>query len=246
MQRALLTGAAGCLLGTMAVRAQEVTPQSSLSSSETRLSGEAGGTLPQAPLPQPQGRLTLGERFKLEARVSFGVSAVVFPAAEAGYTMVHPPRDFPKEWKDGPGAFGRNFGADLARHTAGGLTRFATAAVDGEDPRYYPSTSGRAVPRFVHAVLFTVSNRSNSGHRTFALSNFTGAAAAGFVGMPYEPAGFNNVTHATQRAGLELITFTGHNLVTEFSPEIYRGLRAMHAPEGFAHYFISENPGTKP
>jgi hypothetical protein len=245
MQRALLGGAAGCLLGAMAVRAQDVKPSTSMSSSEARLDGGAE-TLPQAPLPQPQGWLTLGERFKLEARVSFGVSALIVPAAEAGYDMARPPSHYPKDWKDGPGAFGRNYGAELARHTAGGLTRFATAAVDGEDPRYYPSRSRRVLPRFAHALWFTVSDKTNGGRRTLALSNFTGAAAAGFVGMPYEPAGYNDIPHATGRAGIELATYAGHNLVTEFSPELYRGLRAMHFPEGIAHVFVSEDPGKKP
>ena len=108
--------------------------------------------LPQAPLPQPTGRVTLGERFTLEARVTFGASAFILPAAEAGYDMAHPPGAYPREWKDGAGAFGRNYGAELARHTAGGLTRFVTAAVDGEDPRYSPSTHRRYAPRFMHAV----------------------------------------------------------------------------------------------
>ena len=246
MQRALMAGVAGCFLSAMAGRAQEVTPQSSLNSSEAKFASEAGETLPRAPLPQPQGRLTLGERFKLEARVSFGLSAVIAPAAEAGYDMAHHPSHYPREWTDGGGAYGRNYGAELARHTAGGLTRFATAAVDREDPRYYPSTSRRKVRRIAHAVWFTVWDKSDTGHGTFALSNFTGAAAAGYSGMPYEPEGFNDFTHATQRAGVEIATYAGHNVVTEFSPEIYRMLRAMHVPLRLAHVFISENPGVKP
>jgi len=203
-------------------------------------------TLPQAPLPQPTGRLTLGERFKLEARVSFGVSAIVFPALEAGYDMANPPSHFPKEWKDGPGAYGRNYGAELARHTAGGLTRFATAAVVREDPRYFPSTHRSYVPRFWHAVWFSMVDKSDSGHSMPALGNFTGAAAAGYVGMPYEPVGYNDFTHGTQRTAVEFATYAAHNLATEFSPELYRTAQAMHLPEGIAQIFVSEDPGTKP
>jgi hypothetical protein len=36
-----------------------------------------------------------------------------------------------------------------------------------------------------------------------AFSNFVGAKAAGFVGNAYLPSGFNNATHAGQRATLQ-------------------------------------------
>lgn len=197
--------------------------------------------LAESPQLQQDGSLTLRQRFQLTMRVTFGVSAILIPAAEAGVDMAFPPSHYPREWTDGVGAFGRNYGAELARHTAGGLTRFAVAAVDREDPRYYASTSNRAVPRFIHAVMFTVADRNNSGHRTPAVSNFAGAAAAGFSGMPYEPAGFNDATHGAQRAAVEFGSFGAHNLVTEFGPELYRGMRKMHLPEWMAKAAVSED-----
>jgi len=198
-------------------------------------------TLPETPKPQPAGPPGLKQRFRLTMRVTFGVSAFLVPAGEAGFDMAHPKRHYPREWKDGAGAFGRNYGAELARHTAGGLTRFVVAAVDREDPRYHASTSGRIVPRFIHAVIFTVADRNNSGHLTLAASNFAGAAAAGFSGMPYEPAGYNDATHGAQRAAVEFGSFGAHNVVTEFGPEIYRGMRRMHLPEWMAKVTVSEN-----
>ena len=192
-----------------------------------------------SPAPKP---LTLGDRFKLEARVTFGPSAFFVPAAEAGITMAHPPHNYPREWSDGAGAFGRNYGAELARHTAGGLTRFTVAAIDREDPRYYASSSNRYVPRAVHAMLFTVSNRNMAGHRTFALSNFAGAAGAGAIGMPYEPQGFDKIDHAAQRAALEFASFGFHNLTSEFSPEITAILVKMHMPHWIRKAAITEVP----
>jgi hypothetical protein len=242
VQGALLMCALGSLMCAAELRAQEM-PQAPLSSLE---SGAGSTRAPEAPLPQPQGRLTLRERFKLEVRVTFGPSALIIPAAEAGVIMARPPHNFPHDWRDGAGGFARNYGADLGRHTAGGLVRFATAAVDGEDPRYYPSHQRRVFPRFVHALAFTISDRSDGGHRAFALSDFTGAAAAGFAGMPYEPSGFNDTTHAMQRAGLEFATFGAHNLITEFSPELYRMFVTMHLPGGFTRVFVTEDPGKKP
>ena len=201
----------------------------------------ASTVLPETPQPQDVRPLTFDQRFKLQARVTFGPSAFIVPAAEAAYDIASPSHDYPREWKDGAGAFGRNYGAELARHTAGGVTRFAIAAVDREDPRYFASTSRRFAPRFVHALMFTISDRSNSGRRTLALSNFAGATAAGFVGMPYEPAGFNDVTHATQRASVEFATFGVHNVVTEFAPEIASALRKMHFPKWMVRAALTED-----
>jgi hypothetical protein len=76
--------------------------------------------------------------------------------------------------------------------------------------------------------MFTVVDRSNSGHRRIAASNFAGATGAGFVGMAWEPDGFNDITHAYQRTAVEFAAFGGHNLLEEFSPEIHRMRVRLH------------------
>ncbi len=200
---------------------------------------EANRALPEAP--KATEPFSLKERFKLEARVTFGISAFLVPAAEAGFDMADPPSHFPKNWKDGPGAFGRNYGAELARHTAGGLARFTVAAVDREDPRYWASTDKRTVQRGWHAVLFTIANKRESGSRTLALSNLGGAAAAGLSGMPYEPGGYDDISHAGQRAAVEFASYGAHNLVTEFGPEIASFMRRAHLPEWMAKAVVSED-----
>ena len=170
------------------------------------------------------------ERFLLQAHTTFGPIAFLSPAGEAAITMAHPPDHYPREWRDGAGAFGRNYGSELGRHTAGGLTHFATAWVDGEDARYFRSTSSNPGRRFVHAMLFTIVDRTNSGRRTLALSNFAGSTAAGFVGNLWEPDGFNDTTHALQRSALEFGTFGGANIFAEFSPDLSHLMRKMHIP----------------
>jgi len=152
--------------------------------------------------------------------------------------MAHPPDNFPHDWSDGPGAFGRIYGADLARHVTGGMAHFAVAAIDREDPRYYASMSTRSVPRFIHALMFTLVDRSDSGHRAVAVSNMAGSAAAGFVGMTFLPPGFNDTTHGYQRAAVEMSAFAAHNLVAEFSPEIVRVLHKLHVSDRIAGSFL--------
>ena len=166
--------------------------------------------------------LTLKQRFVLQTKLSFSIAAVLDPAFEAGITMADPPSHYPREWSDGAGAFGRNYGSELGRHVASGYTHFAAAAVLREDPRYFRYNGTGFGKRTLHAILFTLADRSDSGHRTLAVSNFMGAAGGGFVGMAWEPDGFDDVTHAYQRSAVELGGYGSTNILYEFSPELTR------------------------
>jgi hypothetical protein len=182
----------------------------------------------------PSHFLTLRERFLLQAHTTFGPIAFLSPAGEAAITMADPPNRYPREWRDGGGAYARNFGSELGRHSAGGLGHFATAFIDGEDPRYFRSMNTNPAHRVAHAMLFTLFDRTNSGRRTLALSNFAGSTAAGFVGNLWEPDGFNDTTHALQRSALEFGTFGGANLFAEFSPDLSHLMHKMHVPDRVA------------
>jgi hypothetical protein len=96
-----------------------------------------------------------------------------------------------------------------------------------EDPRYVPSSSRSVFARSIHAISFTFVDRSNSGHPMPAISNFVGAAAGGFVGNAYLPAGFNDVTHAGQRASLRFGFAAAGNLFREFAPQMPSPMRTF-------------------
>jgi hypothetical protein len=170
----------------------------------------------------------------LEVHTVFSPSAYVVPAGEAAKDMAFPPSAYPRDWRDGGGAFARNYGGEFVRHTTGGLTHFATAAVLREDPRYYAATGGNVLGRAMHALAFTLIDRSDSGRRTLAVSNLSGSAAAGFIGMAYYPAGYNDTAHALQRAEWETTTFASHNLIAEFAPEISHLAHKFHFPDRIA------------
>ena len=118
------------------------------------------------------------------------------------------------------------------------MTHFTVAAIDREDPRYYPSTSTNFFKRTTHAIVFTVIDKSDSGHHMLAISNIAGSAAGGAVGMAFYPDGYRDITHAYQRAAVETTSFAAHNLIEEFSPEIVHVLRAMHFPDRVADAFL--------
>jgi len=156
---------------------------------------------------------------------------ITAPAFRAGIRMANPPGHFsttyPAHWKQGPGAFGRNYGDAMAQRVSFQTARFATGVLIREDPRYWPSFSHNGFVRSLHAFGYTFMDRSDSGHRVPAVSNFVGAAAAGFVGNTYLPPGFANLTHAGQRAALQFAFFGAGNLYREFAPQLPRPIRVF-------------------
>ena len=156
--------------------------------------------------------------------------------------MLHPPALYPREWKDGGGAFGRWYGEQIVTSTSNRTGRLLAQVALHEDPRYVPSGSNNALFRIAHAVAFTFVDKTDSGHNTFAFSNFAGAAAGGFVGMGLLPNGYNDATHAEQRALRGLGTVAVRNIVTEFRPEWAPVLRKIHVPKILPEWWTPKHP----
>ena len=158
-------------------------------------------------------------------------SVFTAPAFRAGIRMANPPgkvaTQYPLDWRQGAEAFGRNYGDAFAQRVTFQTARFATGVITHEDPRYIPSSSRNALARSLHALTFTFVDRSDSGRAMPAFSNFVGATAAGFVGNAYLPAGFNNTTHAGQRATLQFGFTAAGNLFREFGPQMPRPVRTV-------------------
>ena len=193
----------------------------------------SAGTDPVSPR-APTGKAGINFEDKLHyyfTETYFNPSAFTAPAFRAGLRMANPPgrgaTEYPSEWRQGAEAFGRNYGDAVAERVSFQTARFATGVIAREDPRYFASSSHGIFARSIHAVSFTVVDCSNSGHLMPAISNFVGAAAGGFVGNAYLPAGFNDVTHAGQRATLRFGFAAAGNLFREFAPQMPGPMRTF-------------------
>lgn len=162
--------------------------------------------------------LTAHDKWEIYYHRTYSPAAVIYPLFGAGIKMANPKKDYPREWQDGMGAFGRNYGNEIAQRTSRSTADFATQVLFHEDPRYKRSESKNPVLRIGHALAWTVVDKSDSGHRMFALSTFTSSAAGGFVGMAYLPDGYNDVTHAEQRMAMGIEGRAISNILTEFQP----------------------------
>jgi hypothetical protein len=171
--------------------------------------------------------LTVTEKFSFFEQPVFGPRAAALISLTAGLRMLNAPDRYPHEWRDGVGAYSRNVGDHYARHAAQNTASFVASAVLHENPRYVPATGTALLGRVAHAIGFTLIDRTDGGHSTLAVSNFAGAAAGGFVGNGYMPDGYNDVTHAGQRALGIMGGVAGRNLAAEFGPDIARMLRKL-------------------
>ena len=204
-------------------------PQPQKPSAQEKRKGLPAILAPQMSL-QP---VSAADKWQLYVHQAFNPVAFLLPTFGVALTMANPPDNYPREWKDGAGAFGRLYGDSLAKREAQLAAKTLTKITLREDPRYLPAASHNVFNRVAHAVLFVLVDKNDSGHNRLAYSNFTGAAASGFVGMGYLPEGYNDVTHAGQRAASTFQDFALSNIANEFCPQWGPLMNRMHLP--FVH-----------
>jgi hypothetical protein len=181
------------------------------------------------------------DKLHIYARQAFSPRAVIGGAIAGGISMLTVPSHYPRDLKDGAGAFGRWYGADIASSTSRQTGHFLAEVALHEDPRYVPSSCTNPLTRTLHAFAFTFVDKADSGRNTIAVSNFAGAAAGGFVGMGILPDGYNDVTHAGQRAIQNMQFFVIQNIATEYQPELGRILKRIHFPH-IPEWWTPEHP----
>ncbi len=191
--------------------------QSNLPSSSSHPQEENSAVL-FLPVKSPR-TLSFGDKFTIYTHQTFGPPALILPAFKAGMGMANPTKHYPREWKDGAGAFGRLYGDSIATVTSQRTARFLTCVALHEDPRYVRSTSKNPLLRTTHALAFTLIDKTDSGRNTIAFSNFAGAAAGGFVGRAYLPHGYSDLTHAEQRMAFQFMSIAIQNIAAEFQPQ---------------------------
>jgi hypothetical protein len=206
-------------------------------SSETQ--GENSAIL-LLPVATPQ-RLSFSDKFTIYTHQTFGPPALIFPAFAAGFGMASPKNEYPREWRDGAGAFGRLYGDAIATATSQRTARFLTGVAVHEDPRYVRSSSTNPLLRTIHALAFTFVDKTDSGRNTIAFSNFAGAAAGGFVGRASLPPGYDDLTHAEQRTAIQFAGLAIQNIAAEFQPQWGPLVRKLHIQKIIPEWWVPQH-----
>jgi hypothetical protein len=182
------------------------------------------------PVPSPPTPLSFSTsdkaRFYLHRVLDFG--SALGPAVEAATVMASPPKAYPDDWRQGAAGFGRNYGAVLGRVQVAEFSRFVVGLGLHEDPRYYPAANRNIGARIVHAIGFTLVDRSDSGHSSVAFGTIVGATAGGFIGNAYLPENYSDLRHVGVRTGIQMGTFAIGNVIEEFAPETRRLTQALN------------------
>lgn len=179
-------------------------------------------------------KLTVRDKLQMYKVTTFGPRALVIPALGAAIRLAGTRDNYPEDWQPSWTGYGHQFGHGLAMWGTRNTAYYTAAILLHEDPRYAPSVSNRFLIRSSHALAFAFVDRSDSGHPMPAAGNFAAAISTGLVGTTYLPPGYDDMTHAGQRAVIMMGLFGATNLLREFSPELGAMARKLHLPYGTA------------
>jgi hypothetical protein len=129
----------------------------------------------------------------------------------------------------------------VADHTARNTAQFLTDVVLHEDPRYQRSTSTNPLGRTLHALSFTVFDKTDSGRTTFAFDNVASSAAGGFVGLGILPHGYNDMPHAEQHMASEFSMLAIGNILTEYEPEWGPWAKKLRVPKILPAWWVPQH-----
>ena len=223
----ILVFALGSIFASFPIHAQDAAPQAN---PETQVPVPIAGDPLYAPVAISGKPQNLHDKFIDYAILAVGPRTLFAPAVFAAARMNNPPAAYPREWRMGAGAFGRNYGNGLAVWSCDGnreildwgalARRFSLQAVDQQQ-----STGS-------NFSCLGIYFRRQIGFRSQPdrFCEFPGAEAGGFVGNLYMPAGFNNLSHAETRTAIAFGSFAAQNLLREFVPTLLKATQKWHTP----------------
>jgi hypothetical protein len=162
--------------------------------------------------------LSFKEEFKLASQDTFDYSDVIFVGALAGISMA---TNSQPSFRQGGAGYGRYYWHIFVDGAVENyMTEAIVPAATKEDPRYYTLGKGGFIKRSGYAVSRLFITRTDSGKRTFNLSEIVGAGAAAGIGNAYYPSESNQFVKTYQRWGTQVGLDGIFNTLKEFWPDI--------------------------
>jgi hypothetical protein len=162
--------------------------------------------------------LSLKDKFWLATQDSFDYSSFVSAGIIAGVSQAN--KSYP-EFGQGAKGYGRYYWHAMADQAVGNyLTEAIVPAVTHEDPRYYTLGHGGFFKRTGYAVSRLLVTRTDSGGRTFNLSEIVGNGAGAGISDTYYPSRERTWTKTGQKWVAQIALDGAFNIVKEFWPDI--------------------------
>ncbi len=179
-------------------------------------------------LPPPYQRLNTREKFHVFVQHTYSPYTFVGAAFDAGTAQA---AGAWHSYGGGMEGYGKRFGASLADSESGVFFgRFLFPVLFKQDPRYIRSSSVKTFPRMAYALSRIVVAPNDSGKRTINLSLIMSAFASAGLANAYYPRPERGLSDTAGRAGGDLLSTAGMNLLREFWPDIIGKFR-KHEPK---------------
>jgi hypothetical protein len=159
--------------------------------------------------------LTFGDRVHVYRRSVFNPETIIRAAFGSGINQW---RNQPPGWGQGAEGYGDRIGSALGRTVISKTITFGFAAIDGEDPRYFPSKSRGGWARTKYAFVSAFVSPTASSHQIPAFSHFAGTYGAAFISNAWYPDKQATAAFAARRGSISLGVSIGLNLLREFVP----------------------------
>jgi hypothetical protein len=165
--------------------------------------------------------LTVGQKFKLQARSQFDYFEIPWYGILAGFSQA---RNTSAGYGQGVAGYAKRYASEWGDGT---IENFMVAAVFPsalrQDPRYYVLGKGSFWHRAGYAISRIIVTRSDSGRAEFNASQiFGGAVAAGISTYSYHPRDERNLPNAASVWGTQIGLDTFTQGIKEFWPDIHR------------------------
>jgi hypothetical protein len=162
--------------------------------------------------------LSLRQKFWLATQDSFDYSSFVSAGIISGVSQAN--NSYP-EFGHGAKAFGRYYWHGVADQAVGNyMTEAIVPALTREDPRYYTLGHGGSFKRTGYAVSRLLVTRTDSGHRTFNVSEIVGNGAGAGISDTYYPSRERTWTKTGQKWLTQIALDGVFNILKEFWPDI--------------------------
>jgi hypothetical protein len=162
------------------------------------------------------------EKFITATEDSFDYSALLLPAALAGYSMA---TDATPEFHQGAAGFSRYLWHSFADQSIENYTvEFVVPSLTHEDIRYYTLGKGGFGKRAGYALSRAVVTRSDAGGETFNFSEIVGAGAAAGISDLYYPSPERTFNKTAEKWGLNVGIDAATFVFKEFWPDINHAL----------------------
>jgi len=168
------------------------------------------------------GPMSVGDKFKLSVANSVSPFTILCAAGGAGINQA---LNSPKGWGQGGEAYGKRFGAAMARTASANV--FGTGVLNSvfrEDPRFYVQKDlsfGNSIKYSVARLFVT---KSDSGKAVLNVGDLVGPLGAEFLANTYYPHGDRSTGDALVRYGWDMATKAGGNLLKQYWPTINKRL----------------------